>query len=175
MSATISGQEEANAAIPTEIVNLAPGTAFDDYKGITISVGAAEMYALALETVLTLLVDEDTEGDQPRWVLKEQYLRFLPLAALSDSNTVWVRVVSEVVYMRSIDVVVQSAEAPVQNPERHGKVGLDAADLGAGPGRGGPGTGAGGGQEHRRRHAAGGHGGADAERPAAIRGGQSGR
>jgi hypothetical protein len=75
-------------------------------------VGAAEMYALALDTVLTLLVDEDTTGDQPRWVLKEQYRRFLPLAALSDSNTVWVRVVSEVVYMRSIDVVVQSAEAP---------------------------------------------------------------
>ena len=46
------------------------------------------------------------------WVLKEQYRRFLPLAALSDSDTVWVRVVSEVVYMRSIDIVVQSAEAP---------------------------------------------------------------
>ena len=112
MSATISGQEEANAAVPTELVNLAPGTAFDDYKGITISVGAAEMYALALETVLTLLVDEGTADDQPRWVLKEQYRRFLPLAALSDSETVWVRVVSEVVYMRSIDIVVQSAEAP---------------------------------------------------------------
>jgi hypothetical protein len=112
MSATMSGQEEANAAIPTELVNLAPGTAFDDYKGITVSVGAAEMYALALETVLGFLVDEDTTGDQPAWVLKEQYRRFLPLAALSDSDTVWVRVVSEVVYMRSMDIVVQTAQAP---------------------------------------------------------------
>jgi hypothetical protein len=112
MSATMSGQEEANAAIPTELVNLAPGTAFDDYKGITVSVGAAEMYALALETVLGFLVDEDTTGDQPAWVLKEQYGRFLPLAALSDSDTVWVRVVSEVVYMRSMDIVVQTAQAP---------------------------------------------------------------
>ncbi|MHC4786324.1 MAG: hypothetical protein ACYTE6_10195 [Planctomycetota bacterium] len=112
MSATISGQEEANAAVPTELFNLAPGTAFDDYKGITVSVGAAEMYALALDTVLTLLVDQDTTGEKPRWVLKEQYRRFLPLAALSDSDTVWVRVISEVVYMRSMDIVVQTAQAP---------------------------------------------------------------
>jgi hypothetical protein len=112
MAATISGQEEANAAVPTELFNLAPGTAFDDYKGITVSVGSAEMYALALDTALTLLVDEDTTGEKPRWVLKEQYRRFLPLAALSDAKTVWVRVISEVVYMRSMDIVVQTAQAP---------------------------------------------------------------
>jgi hypothetical protein len=33
MSATISGQEEANAVVPTELVNLAPGTSFDEYRG----------------------------------------------------------------------------------------------------------------------------------------------
>jgi hypothetical protein len=112
MTATISGREEASATVPSELINLTKGTSFDDYKGITVSVGSAEMYALSLDTVLTLLVDEDTTGDQAQYVLKEQYRRFLPLAALSDSDTVWIRVVSEVVYMRSMDYSVETAQPP---------------------------------------------------------------
>jgi hypothetical protein len=112
MSASITGREQANSAVPTELVNLTAGADFDEYKGITVRVSSAEMYALALETVLTLLVEDDAAGSSPRYVLKEQYRRFLPLAALSDSETVWVRVVSEVVYMRSVDFVVQAAQPP---------------------------------------------------------------
>ncbi|MHC4101465.1 MAG: hypothetical protein ACYSW1_11375 [Planctomycetota bacterium] len=112
MSANIIGREEANTVVPAELANLTPGTGFDDFKGITVSVGSAEMYALALDTVLSLLVEEATTGDQATHVLKEQYRRFLPLAAHSDSQTVWLRVISEVVYMRSIDYVVQTTQPP---------------------------------------------------------------
>lgn len=111
-SATITGREEATALIPAELNNLVPGLSFDDYKGITITVTNAEMYALGLDSVLSLLVEEPADGDESRVVLKERYRRFLPLMALADSDVVWLRVVSEVVYMRTLDYTVQPAVPP---------------------------------------------------------------
>ncbi|MHC4416921.1 MAG: hypothetical protein ACYS0G_16765 [Planctomycetota bacterium] len=112
VSATVLGREEASALMPVELANLVPGTSFDDYKGITVTVSSAEMYSLALDSVLSLLVDEDATDDGARYVLKEQYRKFLPLMGLAESEGVFIRVVSEVVYMRSIDFVVQPAQPP---------------------------------------------------------------
>jgi hypothetical protein len=111
-SATITGREEASALIPAELNNLVPGLSFDDYKGITITVTGAEMYALGLDSVLGLLVEEPADGDESRVVLRERYRRFLPVMALADSDVVWLRVVSEVVYMRTLDYTVQPAVPP---------------------------------------------------------------
>ena len=66
---------------------------------------------LAFDAVLSALVD-DTRGDQTNFVVKEQYRSFLPLMAHVESPVVWIRVVSEVIYMRSIDYTVQPAQAP---------------------------------------------------------------
>jgi hypothetical protein len=109
-SATVMGREEASALIPAELDNLVPGLGLEDYKGITVTTSSAEMYALGLDAVLGLLLDEQADGGG--FVLKEEYRRFLPLMALADSEVVWLRVVSEVVYMRNVDFTVQPATPP---------------------------------------------------------------
>ncbi|MHC4218993.1 MAG: hypothetical protein ACYSU7_11120 [Planctomycetota bacterium] len=112
MSGTMTGRGEATALVPAELDNLIPGTSFEDYKGITVSVSSADTYSLALESVLGVLVDENMTGDAPRYVVKEQYRRFLPLMGRADSEVVYIRVVSEVIYMRSMDYTIQPAQPP---------------------------------------------------------------
>lgn len=111
ITATFAGRESVSSLIPSEAINLAAGIAWDDYKVLTVSAGAGEGYALSLDNVIDLLVDAPGDG-VAEYRLKAPYRRHIDLAAVDAGSSVWIRVLSEVVYVRTIDIAVQSAKPP---------------------------------------------------------------
>ncbi len=102
------GDETVEALIPAEVINLTTGDHWKGQKGVAARAGSAESYSLSLDTLLSLLLDEMPDAGDRRYVLKESYRSRLPLVAQQGSGRVWIRVISEVVYMRSLDITVQS-------------------------------------------------------------------
>jgi hypothetical protein len=100
------GTDFVDAMIPAEVVSLTTGAAWEDTKGITLSVASAELYSLSLNALLALLVEESGDGDDRGYVLKSEYSSRLPLVAQLGSGRVWVRVISEVLYVRSLDIAI---------------------------------------------------------------------
>jgi hypothetical protein len=64
------------------------------------------LYSLSLNALLALLVEESGDGDDRGYVLKSEYSSRLPLIAQLGSGRVWVRVISEVLYVRSLDIAI---------------------------------------------------------------------
>jgi hypothetical protein len=92
--------------IPPEVVSLTTGDQWQDTKGITVTVGSAELYSLSLDALLALLVEETEDADGRGYVLKPQYRNHLPLMAQLSSGHVWVRVISGALYVRSLDITI---------------------------------------------------------------------
>jgi hypothetical protein len=99
--------EQANALVPSEAINLVFGSAWNDSKAISIRVNSAETYSLGLRKVVSAALD--TSG--PVQVLKTPYRNQLSLIADPAADSVWVRILSDVVYVRSIDIIIQSRSA----------------------------------------------------------------
>jgi len=95
-----------DAIIPPEVISLTSGDEWQDAMSITINVGSAELYSLSLDALLALLVEETDDADDRRYVLKPEYRRRLPLVAQLTSGRVWIRVISDVLYMRSVDIAI---------------------------------------------------------------------
>ena len=104
------GVELVEAMIPSEVVSLTTGKAWQDTKGITITVGSAELYSLSLDALLALLVEEAGDPDERGYVLKSAYRSRLPLVSQLGSGHVWVRVISEVLYVRSMDITIDAVQ-----------------------------------------------------------------
>ncbi len=102
------GDQTVEALIPAEVINLTSGDHWKGQKSVVVRAGSAESYSLSLDTLLSLLVDETPGAGGRRYVLKESYRSRLPLFAEPGSGRVWIRVISEVVYIRSLDITVQS-------------------------------------------------------------------
>ena len=105
------GTELVETMIPPEVVSLTTGDQWQDTKGITISIGSAELYSLSLDALLALLallVQETDDADGRSYVLKSEYRNRLPLIAQLGSGHVWVRVISEVLYVRSMDIAIDA-------------------------------------------------------------------
>ena len=102
------GDETVEALIPAEVINLTTGDSWKGQKGVAVRAGSAESYSLSLDTLLSLLLEETPDGSDRRYLLKESYRSRLPLFAQPGSGRVWIRVISEVVYIRSLDITVQS-------------------------------------------------------------------
>jgi hypothetical protein len=98
---------DANALVPTEAINLAVGTAWNDNKAITIRMNAVETYSLGLQKVIDAALETDAQGS----VLKAPYRDHLALVSDPASSSVWVRVLSDVIYVRGIDIIIQSQSA----------------------------------------------------------------
>ncbi len=93
------------------------GTAWLDAKAVSVRVSAAESYALSLATLLSQVLAPVTGGEQSRYYLKEPYREHLSL--ISDEGSVWLRVISEVLYVRSVDISVQSKDRSREDDELH--------------------------------------------------------
>ena len=104
----VVGTDFVETMIPSEAVSLTTGDQWQDNKGITITIGSAELYSLSLDALLALLVEETVDADGRRYVLKPEYRDRLPLIAQLGSGHVWVRVISEVLYMRSMDIAIDA-------------------------------------------------------------------
>jgi len=108
--ARVVGTDFVETLIPSEVVSLTTGDQWQDAKGITITIGSAELYSLSLDTLLSLLVEETDDADGRSYVLKSEYRNRLPLIAQLGSGHVWVRVISEVLYVRSMDMAIDAVE-----------------------------------------------------------------
>jgi hypothetical protein len=96
-----------NSLVPSEAINLVFGSAWNDNKAISIRINAAETYSLGLQKVIDAALD--TSG--PEILLREPYRNHLALVGDESTDSVWVRILSDVVYVRSIDVIIQSKSA----------------------------------------------------------------
>ena len=98
---------DLNAIVPTEAINLVFGSAWSDDKAITIRLNSTESYSLGLQKVSTAALESNALG----YALKAPYRNHLDLVSDPLSDAVWVRVLSEVIYVRSIDIIIQSPAA----------------------------------------------------------------
>jgi hypothetical protein len=95
---------DVNALLPTEVINLVLGSAWNDDKALTIRLNSAETYSLGLQKIIEIALEESEEG----FVLDVPYREHLSLVADPLANSVWIRLLSDVVYIRSIDFIIQS-------------------------------------------------------------------
>ena len=95
---------DLNAIVPTEAINLVFGSAWSDDKTITIRLGATESYSLGLQKVSEAALEFNALGS----ALKAPYRNHLDLVSDPISNAVWIRILSDVIYIRSIDIIIQS-------------------------------------------------------------------
>ncbi len=97
-----------SSLVPTEAINLAMGTAWQDDKSVTYRIGSAEEYSLSLQELIPLAVDRVDDVNGPHYTLKDEHLSHLALLDTSGSDSVFLSLVSEVMYMRSLDMTVQA-------------------------------------------------------------------
>jgi hypothetical protein len=95
---------DVNALVPTEAINLVLGTAWNDDKAVSMRMNSAETYSLGLHKVIEAALDNTEQGP----ALKTPYRDHLTLIADPGLDTAWIRILSQVVYVRSIDIIIQS-------------------------------------------------------------------
>ena len=99
--------KDAHGLVPSEAINLVFGSAWNDNKAITFRMNAAETYSLGLQKVIEAALESDAQG----YSLKAPYRDHLALVSDPASDSVWVRVLSDVIYIRSMDIIIQSQAA----------------------------------------------------------------
>lgn len=110
-------QGDLNALIPVEVFNIVKGTAWGDPTAIMIKPGPAEGYSVPLSQVVQRLLDERISGGKRHFFLKPEFQRRLNLAG--RDNIIWVQVVSEVLYLRTVDVAVVTEPGSIEELELH--------------------------------------------------------
>ncbi len=138
---------DLNRLIPSEVVNVILGTAWRDVKTITLRPRGAESYSLSMAGLIDLLLDEIPGGERTAYGLKDEYRRHLSFVADAGSESVWIRVISEVLYFRALDVIIRTEEefdeddavqaseltAVDTEPDSIGTEGTEALDPALGP------------------------------------------
>ena len=147
LPAVILSRDDANELIPSVAVDLTENTEWDDRKVVMARLGYGETYALSMQKIMGLLVEsaplaapeptsesasestiESTpesaienqeKADSPiRYVLKDSHRKYLDLIGDNNSDKVWLRVVTEVLYVRSIDISIHSQSAKSDEEDR---------------------------------------------------------
>ena len=109
-AATIT-EGDLSAVIPTEAMNLALGHSRRSWKAVTIRPVGGESYGIPLSRAIDLLLDRVSGDDGDHYVLKQPYRDQLSLFHGSTTRIVWLQVISEVVYVRGVEVTVQTTES----------------------------------------------------------------
>jgi hypothetical protein len=132
----------SNYLIPSEAINLALGTSWQDEKSISLRAGNAEGYSLSLQKLLPLALEQqevetapemksiDVEGTVEKddieeaavsyvtkTYLKKAYLENLTLLPPTEQDILSLFLVNEVIYIRNLDIVVQTLEEPEPEEE----------------------------------------------------------
>jgi len=82
-----------------------------------IKPGPAEGYSVPLSQVVQRLLDERISGGKRHFFLKPEFQQRLNLAG--RDNILWVQVVSEVLYLRTVDVAVVTEPGSTEEQELH--------------------------------------------------------
>ena len=94
----------ADALVPAEAINLVLGSAWNDDKILTIRLNSGETYSLGLQRVIEAALGDSESGA----ALQSPYRDHLALLADPHSDSVWIRILSDVIYIRSMDFIIQS-------------------------------------------------------------------
>jgi hypothetical protein len=108
--------------IPIEIAPLIEGPATPARFGVSVQVGDAEIYSLSMNRVVGQLLDARDEPDSPQYALKPEHLLNLSLVADPISGKAYLVVVTEVLYMRSIEATVRKRATPPADGENSEEV-----------------------------------------------------
>ena len=105
------------ALVPTEMAPLITGWAGSAEMGITMRVASAESYSLDVPAMLGLIMEESSADTQRRYFVRQPYrdgLRFIA----DSGNRVWLQVINEVLYARTVDIAVRitGERAPADEP-----------------------------------------------------------
>ena len=95
---------DVNSLIPTEAINLVFGAAWNDDKVVSIRVNSAETYSLGLQQIIDAALSQTGPGS----VLKPPYREHLSVIGDPAISSVWLRILSDVVYVRSLDIIIQA-------------------------------------------------------------------
>ena len=99
-----TSEGDVNSLVPTEAINLVLGSAWNDEKVISIRMNSAETYSLSMQKIIDIAFNRTSGGA----VLKSPYRDHLDLMGDPASDRIWMRLLSDVVYVRSIDFTIQS-------------------------------------------------------------------
>jgi len=94
--------------IPVEIAPLIEGPATPERYAVSLQAGEAESYSLSLHTLLEALVDSSVAAGATRYTLKQEHLGNLSLVADQNVGKVYLMVITEVLYIRSIEATVRA-------------------------------------------------------------------
>lgn len=97
--------------LPAEVALLIEGPATPERFSVSVQIGEAESYSLSAQTVIEQLVEIVDRGDGPKTRLREEHLRGLPLAADPSTGRAYLAVVTEVLYIRSIEMTLRNRTA----------------------------------------------------------------
>ncbi len=92
--------------IPIEIAPLIQGPATPARLGVSVQAGEAEAYSLSVDTMLGQLIEADP-NTPAKFRLRSEHLGNLPLVANQTSGLAYLAVITEVVYVRSIEATVR--------------------------------------------------------------------
>jgi len=103
LSATVFVDGNLSRLVPLEATNLVRGAAWADDKVVSVRLGDAETYSLSLHDLFNLVIERQPDGTQ---LLQQSYRESLDM--MHANGTVWMRVVGDVIYVRSVDITVQA-------------------------------------------------------------------
>ena len=118
--------------IPIEIAPLIGGPATPARFAVSVQAGDAEIYSLSVDTVVEQLLDvtegpEGSEGSEgTTFSLKPEYLGNLPLVADPVTGKAYLVVLTEVLYMRSLEATVRKRATPVADESEDADESADA-------------------------------------------------
>ena len=98
--------------VPVEIVPLIEGAATPGAFGVSLQVGEAESLSLSVDTLVEQLVDIADGDDGPAFTLKPEHRGSLALAADPNTGNAYLVVVSEVLYIRSLEATIRRQGKP---------------------------------------------------------------
>ena len=104
--------------IPIEIAPLIEGPATPERFAVSVQAGDAEVYSLSVDTMLDQLLDVADEPDGEGFTLKQEYLDNLSIVADPVTGKAYLVVLTEVLYMRSIEAMVRKRDAPQAEGEQ---------------------------------------------------------
>ena len=115
--------------IPIEIAPLIEGPATPARFGVSVQAGDAEVYSLSIDTVLEQLLDIADEPDGGGFTLKQEHLGNLSLVADPVTGKAYLVVLTEVLYMRSIEATVRKRDTPQAEAPAEGEQEQDAVET----------------------------------------------
>ncbi len=93
--------------LPIEVAPLIEGPATSDRIAVSVQTGEAEVYSLSLDAMIDQLLEPTVEEAGGGYQLRAEHRKNLPLVADPITGNVYLVVLTEVLYVRSVEVTIR--------------------------------------------------------------------